>query len=100
MIDIAILVLVGAACAILAFCAVTALVVREPLQRLHLLAPVTTLAVPLYGLAVILRMGMSLSSATVVVIVLLVAVSGPVLSTAIGRAIAQESGMDVGRSPE
>lgn len=90
----------GVAVLIVAYASYGALFARSTLARLHFLAPVTTIAVPLFSLAAVLAFGVSLGSATVVAIALVVAASGPVLTAAVGRAVAAESGVDVGGSPE
>ena len=90
----------GLAVLLVAYAGVGALLARSPLARLHFLAPVTTLAAPLFCVAAVIQFGVSLGSATVVAIALAVAVSGSPVTTAIGRALAQEQGADVGRSPE
>lgn len=83
-----------------AFGCIGAVLAREPLARLHFLAPVTTLAVPLFAVAAVIYFGFSLGSAAVVLIALVVAFSGPAVTVAVGRKLAEERGLDVGRSPE
>ncbi|WP_035741930.1 monovalent cation/H(+) antiporter subunit G [Arthrobacter sp. MA-N2] len=83
-----------------AFGCVGAAMAREPLARLHFLAPVTTLAVPLFSIAAVGYFGFSLGSATIILIALVVAFSGPAVTIAVGRTLADERGLDVGRSPE
>ena len=93
-------VLAGAATLIVAYAGVGALWARAPLAKLHFLAPVTTLAVPLFCIAAVVHFGVSLGSATAVLIAIVAAASGSPVTTAIGRALAEEHGVDVGRSPE
>lgn len=88
------------AVAVVAFAGIGALLARKPLATLHFLAPLTTLAVPLFAVAVMLNLGLSLGSATVAAIAVVVAVSGPAVTVAIGRTLAEEQGIDVGESPE
>lgn len=85
---------------IVAYAACGALLARSPLARLHFLAPVTTLAVPLLCLAAVVSLGVSLGSATIGAIAAVVAVSSPALTAAVGRALASEEGTDVGKAPE
>ncbi|NUP74891.1 MAG: hypothetical protein HOQ07_09645 [Sinomonas sp.] len=92
--------LAGFAVLIVAYAGFGALLARTPLDKLHFLAPVTTLAVPLFSVAAIIAFGVSLGSATMAVIALGVALSGPAVTTAIGRTLADEQGVDVGESPE
>jgi multicomponent Na+:H+ antiporter subunit G len=65
---------------------------RTAFPRLHLNSVVSSLAGPLIGLGVVLANGISLTSATVLLIVLLLAVTGPVLGAALGRLTAQQDG--------
>lgn len=90
----------GLAVVVVAYASIGALMARSPLARLHFLTPVTAIAVPLFAVAAVVYFGISLGSASVVVIALVVAFSGPPLTTAIGRALAAEQGIDVGESPE
>ncbi|WP_214427632.1 monovalent cation/H(+) antiporter subunit G [Paenarthrobacter sp. DKR-5] len=73
---------------------------RDPLARLHFVAPVTTLAVPLMAVAGVIYFGISLASATIVLTTLVVVFSSPAVTVAVGRKLAEERGLDVGRSPE
>jgi multisubunit Na+/H+ antiporter MnhG subunit len=83
-----------------AFGCVGAVLAREPLARLHFLAPVTTLGVPLFSVAAVIYFGFSLGSATIILIALVAAFGGPAVTIAVGRSLADERGLDVGRSPE
>ncbi|MDP9882668.1 uncharacterized membrane protein YoaK (UPF0700 family) [Sinomonas atrocyanea] len=85
---------------VVAYAAGGALLARTPLGRLHFLAPVTTLAVPLLAVAAVLALGVSLGSASVLVTAAAIALSGPALTAAVGRALAAEAGADVGKEPE
>lgn len=93
-------ILVVAALVVVAFSAVGVLIARRPLTRLHFLAAVTTIAVPLFCLAAVLASGVSLGSAVIVLTALAVAFGSPVLTAAVARALAGEAGVEVGRSPE
>lgn len=73
---------------------------RRPLDQLHLLTPVSTLAVPVFAVAAMLVTGPTLASLLIGVIAVVTVVSGAVLVVAVGRALADEAGADVGRSPE
>lgn len=83
-----------------AFGCVGAVLAREPLAKLHFLAPVTTLGVPLFSIAAVIYFGFSLGSATIILIALVAAFGGPAVTIAVGRSLADERGLDVGRSPE
>lgn len=82
------------------FGCVGAALAREPLARLHFLAPVTTLGVPFFSIAAVIYFGFSLGSATIILIALVVALGSPAVTIAVGRTLADERGLDVGRSPE
>ena len=90
----------GLAVLLVVYASCGALFARTALARLHFLAPVTSLALPLVALAAIIAFGVSLGSATVLAIALVGSLSGPAVTAAVGRAIAAEAGHDVGRSPE
>ena len=93
-------VLAGLAVVAAAFGGVGALLARTPLARLHFLAAVTSIAVPLTAAAAAVSFGVSLGAATAVLIALVVALSGPPVSVAIARRLADEQGLDVERGPE
>ena len=65
--------------------ALAALALPPVRARLHALAPISSLAGPLIGLGLVVLNGLTLTTATVVLVVILLAVSGPVLVTAIAR---------------
>lgn len=77
-----------------------ALVPRNVLDRLHFLAPVTSVGVPLVGAGVAVDTGWHLTTLLVVVTVLVVAVTGPALASATGRAEAEQRGLIAAESPE
>lgn len=62
---------------------------RSVFRRLHYLTVVTSLAGPLVGVAVLVADGFGLTTLSVVVILVLLAATGPVLSAATGRLNAQ-----------
>jgi multisubunit Na+/H+ antiporter MnhG subunit len=83
---VAVWVLLSVAAVVVLGSSVGVLLVRELLARLHLLSPVTSVAGPLIGVACALTLGWSTSTAGVLVIVVLLAVTGPVLQAAVARA--------------
>ncbi|WP_329047834.1 monovalent cation/H(+) antiporter subunit G [Amycolatopsis sp. NBC_01488] len=85
-------VLVFAGIAVVVVSALTMLRARTLLNRLHLLAPVTTLGAPLVGLGLALANGWNLGSGAILLTVALLAVTGPVLQSAAGRIEAQRRG--------
>ncbi|QDP97483.1 hypothetical protein FOE78_17585 [Microlunatus elymi] len=76
------------------------LLARTPLDRLHFLAPLGTLGVLLFAAAAVLMTGPTLSSVLIGLTAVITAVSSSVLVVAVGRALADEAGIDVGESPE
>jgi multisubunit Na+/H+ antiporter MnhG subunit len=75
---------------------------RSAVTRLHFLAPCSTLALPLLGIAAIIHQGLTLGSAAIAVSVAAAALSAPVLTTSIARLVTAEDGagrQDVGRQP-
>jgi multisubunit Na+/H+ antiporter MnhG subunit len=75
------------------------LTARRVYNRLHYLTPMTSIGAPLIGLALAIANGWSLTMAEDVFIVFLLAVSGPVLEAATGRAAAQREGLIRQESP-
>jgi multicomponent Na+:H+ antiporter subunit G len=78
----------------------SALTLRRVYNRLHFLTPATSLGAPLIGLAVAVYNGWGLTTAEVLFIVFLLAVTGPVLEAATGRVAAQREGLLKRESPE
>ncbi|QRP49557.1 monovalent cation/H(+) antiporter subunit G [Amycolatopsis sp. FDAARGOS 1241] len=78
-------VLVFAGVAVVLLSAVGMLRARDLFTRLHLLSPVTTLGAPLIGAGLVLTNGWHLGSGAIVAVVVLLAVTGPVLQAATAR---------------
>lgn len=95
-----VLALLFAGVAITVLSALRALLARHVYNRLHFVTPVTSLAGPLIGAALAVNSGWNLTTAEIVVIVVLLAVSGPVLAAATGRVAAQRDGLVARESPE
>jgi multisubunit Na+/H+ antiporter MnhG subunit len=91
--------LVAAGVLVLAWACVSAACTRSPYQRLHFLAPMTSLGTPLVGAALVLDSGWQLSTGWIVVVVLLLFLTGPVVQAAIGKEIAREQGRLASRKP-
>lgn len=70
--------------------AVGLVVARNPITRLHFLAPASTLALPCFGIAAMINEGLSLGTATIALTVVAGALSAPVLTTSIARLISAE----------
>jgi len=90
----------GAGVLVTGFSAVAALLLRDALDRLHLLTLATTLGVPLVGLGLVLKNGFSMTTAMVVFICVLLTLSGPVLTAATGKVAAQRHGLVDQESPQ
>lgn len=86
-------VLASLATLIIVLSGVGALIVRGPLARLHFLSPVTSLAAPLLGIALILQQGWGIASGLILLTIALLAVSSPVLESATARLIGLEQGI-------
>lgn len=76
------------------------LVLSSVYDRLHLLAPVTSLAGPLIGAALVLKNGWALASGQIILIVVLLAVSGPAAGVAAARAAHEQDRTDSMVGPE
>lgn len=90
--SVVMLVLVFAGTAVVLASAAGALRARPVLTRLHLLSPSNTLGAPLIGAGLAFGNGWHLGTAAIVVTVVLLAVSCPVLSAALGRLVANADG--------
>jgi multisubunit Na+/H+ antiporter MnhG subunit len=88
----------GTLAAILA--SLQALRAKSVYRRLHYLTVLTSVAVPLVGASLIVSDGLGLTGASVLLIVVFVAVTGPILSAATGRLNAQEDDVITVESPE
>lgn len=86
-------VLAALATLIIVLSAAGALIVRAPLARLHFLSPVTSLAGPLLGVALVLQQGWGIASALILLTLGLLAASSPVLESATARLLGLERGI-------
>jgi monovalent cation/proton antiporter MnhG/PhaG subunit len=93
------LVLLWAGIAIVVASCLGGLAMPRVYNRLHYLSPMTSIGAPLIGLGLAIANGWSLTMAQDVFIVFLLAVSGPVLEAATGRAAAQREGLIGQESP-
>jgi hypothetical protein len=85
---------------VVVLCPLVALLLHRPLDRLRLLSPMTTLGTPLATLGLALRNGWSLPSAQILVTGLLVALTGPAMTSASGRVIGMQEGKVPQETPE
>jgi multicomponent Na+:H+ antiporter subunit G len=76
-----------------------ALTLRRVYNRLHYLTPMTSIGAPLIGLALAIENGWGLTMAEDLFIVFLLALTGPVLEAATGRAAGQREGLIEPESP-
>ena len=86
-------VLLAAGCLVVVASSLAAVLVRDFYRRLHWLTPVTSVGGPLIGLSVSVANGWNLTTAVVMLTVVLLGVTGPVLTAAVGRAGAQRDGI-------
>jgi multisubunit Na+/H+ antiporter MnhG subunit len=93
-------VLVAAGVLVCVAASVGAVVAGDVLDRLHFVAPVTSAGTPLIGLGLAVDTGWHLATATIVVTVAVVAITGPVLAAATARTAAEERGIIAAESPE
>jgi multicomponent Na+:H+ antiporter subunit G len=94
------LVLYFAGIAVVAASSVAALALPHTLDRMHTVTPATSLGAPLIGLGIAVDQGWNLTTAEVLVICTLVALTGPIVASATGRMAAQRYGAVRGESPE
>jgi multicomponent Na+:H+ antiporter subunit G len=92
--------LLGLAALVVVLSAVGLLAAPSALSRLHFIAPVTSLAAPLVGLAYVVDQGIGLAAGLVLVVVGVLALTGPPLGAAIGRLAAAEQDLLPAESPQ
>jgi multicomponent Na+:H+ antiporter subunit G len=88
--DLAAAVLLGLAALVVVLSGLGLLAAPRGLVRVHYLTPVTSIAGPLTGAGYVVDQGWGISPALVLLIVGLLAITGPPLSAAIGRTTAVE----------
>lgn len=92
---------VGIGVAVLVLAATGALAVgSDELKRLHFVTPMTSMAGPLICVGLCLDDGWGITSGTTILVVGLLFMSGPVLSAATGRLIAQNRSEAGSEPPE
>lgn len=77
---------------ITALSAVGAVVLRSTFGKLHYLTPVTSVAGPLFGAALVIDTGWGITAGLDLLIVGLLALAGPVLEVSAGRTAAEAQG--------
>lgn len=80
--------------------AFAALCLRGVFVRLHFLSPTTSIAAPLIGISLAIENGWGLTTGLILVIVFLLAFSGPVAEAATARVMAQREAVTAEESPE
>lgn len=86
-------VLLAAGSLVVVASSIAAVLVRDFYRRLHWLTPVTSIGGPLIGLSLAVANGWSLTTAVVLLTVVLLGITGPVLTAAVGRTAAQRDGI-------
>ncbi|MGH9106322.1 MAG: monovalent cation/H(+) antiporter subunit G [Acidimicrobiales bacterium] len=92
--------LVIAGTAIIVAASLSALSARGPYTRLHFATVISSLGGPLIAIGLSVANGAGLTTASVLLPTALLFFSGPVLSAAIARALAQREGRAPAESPE
>lgn len=88
-------VLLGVGCVVLVLGSFGALARVDALERIHLLAPVTSLGLPLIAAAAAVHLGWGLAAGTVIVIAVISLWTGPTVSAATARLVRERtSGQD------
>jgi multicomponent Na+:H+ antiporter subunit G len=98
--EVVVLVLLVLAALIVILSAVGLVAAPSTLPRLHFIAPVTSLAAPLVGVAYAVDQGIGLAAGLVLLVVALLALTGPPLGAAIGRLAAAELDLLPAESPQ
>jgi multisubunit Na+/H+ antiporter MnhG subunit len=98
--EVVVLVLLGLAAVVVALSSIGLVAAPSVLPRLHFVAPITSVAAPLVGTAYLVDQGIGLAAGLVVAIAGLMALTGPPLSTAIGRLAAAELDLVPAEAPE
>jgi multicomponent Na+:H+ antiporter subunit G len=98
--EVVVLVLLGLAALTIALSALGLVAAPSVLPRMHFVAPVTSVAAPLVGLAYLVDQGIGLAAGLVLATVGLLALTGPPLGAAIGRLGAAEAGVLPPEDPE
>jgi multicomponent Na+:H+ antiporter subunit G len=93
-----VLLFLGVAIIVVSSCA--ALWLRGVFVRLHYLSPVTSVGAPLIGIALGLENGWGLTTGLILLVVFLLAVSGPVVEVTTARVMAQREGIVIQESPQ
>lgn len=86
--------------AVVVLSATLALPLHQAEDRLHLLAPMTSLGTPLVAVGLALRNGWSLTTLQIVLTGLLICLTGPVMTSAAARIAAMQKGAIPRETPQ
>lgn len=96
----AVLALLAAGATVVVIASVEAALSRSSYSRLHFLTPISSAGAPLIGLALAIANGWGLTTALILLVVALLALTGPVLQAATGRVAAERDGLLPAEEPE
>jgi multisubunit Na+/H+ antiporter MnhG subunit len=96
---VAVLVVLFAGVAVVVLSAMSALWLTDTFVRLHFIAPVGSVGAPLIGIALVMQNGIGLTSGLIALTVGIVALTGPAIGIAIGRAMAQRENVIAEEEP-
>jgi multisubunit Na+/H+ antiporter MnhG subunit len=85
---------------VMVLAALSTLALRRVYPRLHFLTPMTSLGAPLIAVALGIQNGWGLTTGEILLIIGVLALTGPVLEAATGRVKAQTDGLLSKDSPE
>jgi len=92
-------ILVGMGTLVVVLASVGALRARSVFRRLHYLTVITSVGAPSIGAGAVVVDGLGLTGATVLAIVVLLAITGPILGAAVGRLNSQREGIISAETP-
>ncbi len=91
---------VGLGVAVAIAAVMAALIASDAYYRLHFVTPITSVAGPLVAIGLCIEIGWGITAGTVVLVVGLLFVGGPVTAAATGRLLAQADGKVDSEAPE
>ncbi len=92
---------VGLGVAVVIASVVGALVIgTDPFNRLHFVTPITSVAGPLIAVGLCVQTGWGITAGTIILVVGLLFIAGPVTAAATGRMMAQERGEVESEAPQ
>jgi multicomponent Na+:H+ antiporter subunit G len=92
---------VGLGVAVAVASALSALIVgADHYNRLHFVTPITSVAGPLVAIGLCIQSGWGITAGTIILIVGLLFVGGPITSSAAGRLMAQDEGKVDSEAPQ